>query len=77
MTSQEKLAHAEAQSQNLRVERDMLKSIEHRLLQEKESSYKDQLSRDQLMANIQSIQVSWFRKSPPSLHLRNYPTKCS
>jgi hypothetical protein len=57
MACQENLSRADAQCQNLRVERDMLKSIEQRLLQEKESTYKDQRSRDQLMTNIQSIQV--------------------
>lgn len=61
MATQEKLSRAETQCQSLRIEKDMLKSIEQRLLQEKESMYKDQRSRDLLMANLQSIQV-WFRK---------------
>ena len=57
MATQEKLSHAETQCQCLKIEKDMLKSIEQRLLQEKESFYKDQRSRDLLMSNLQSIQV--------------------
>ena len=58
MTDKERLARAEVAAQNLRAERDMLRSIEQRLLAEKESQAREQRSHQLMMANLQAIQVA-------------------
>ena len=57
MSSQERMTRAEVSAQNLRAERDMLKNIEHRLLQDKEAKAREQASHQLMMANLQAIQV--------------------
>jgi len=58
MAAKERLTRAEVQCQNLRAEKELLKTSESRLLHEKESVIREQRSQSQLMANLQAIQVS-------------------
>ena len=58
MTVQEKFSHADVQLQNMRAERDMLKTAEARLNQEKEGLVREARSQSMLLANLQAIQVS-------------------
>ena len=57
MLAQEKFSHADVQLQNMRAERDMLKTIEARLNQEKEGLIREARSQNMLLANLQAIQV--------------------
>ncbi|MBN3321592.1 TPR protein, partial [Atractosteus spatula] len=57
----EKLALAEVRGENLRKERDMLKLIESRLNQEKESIQAEQRGQNLLLTNLKSIQVTLER----------------
>ena len=57
MAKQTRLAHAEVQVQNLTIEKGLLKNIESRLHEEKESIMREQRSRELMMANLQAIQV--------------------
>ncbi|KAI1891474.1 hypothetical protein AGOR_G00144190 [Albula goreensis] len=57
----ERLAMAEARSENLRKERDMLKMIESRLSQEKESILAEQRGQNLLLTNLKAIQVTLER----------------
>ncbi|XP_064188203.1 translocated promoter region b, nuclear basket protein isoform X2 [Anguilla rostrata] len=57
----ERLAMAEARSENLRKERDMLKMVESRLSQEKDSILAERRGQNMLLTNLQSIQVTLER----------------
>lgn len=57
MVAQEKLAKSDVTIENLKAERDLLKGVEARLLQEKESVMKEQTHQSRLMANLQAVQV--------------------
>ncbi|KAG9351114.1 hypothetical protein JZ751_025004 [Albula glossodonta] len=57
----ERLAMAEARSENLRKERDMLKMVESRLSQEKESILAEQRGQNLLLTNLKAIQVTLER----------------
>lgn len=63
MVAQEKLAKSDVTIENLKAERDLLKGVEARLLQEKESVMKEQQHQSRLMANLQAVQVSYFKFS--------------
>ncbi|PRD30611.1 UNVERIFIED_CONTAM: Tpr [Trichonephila clavipes] len=56
MIAQEKAAQAKVTIENLKAERDLLKSVETRLLQEKESVIKEQQHQSRMMANLQTVQ---------------------
>ncbi|XP_054717730.1 nucleoprotein TPR-like [Uloborus diversus] len=56
MVAQEKLAKSEVTIENLKAERDLLKNVESRLLQEKESIAREQQHQTKLMANLQAVQ---------------------
>uniref|UniRef100_H2M097 Nucleoprotein TPR n=1 Tax=Oryzias latipes TaxID=8090 RepID=H2M097_ORYLA len=60
-TAKEKLAMAQAHAENLRKEKDMLKLLESRLTQEKETILNQQQSQNLLLTNLQSIQASLER----------------
>ncbi|XP_052073511.1 nucleoprotein TPR-like isoform X6 [Mytilus californianus] len=55
MSSQENLARAQAQAQNYKMEKELLKSSEGRLLQEIESHRRERQSQSMLMANLEAI----------------------
>ena len=57
MSVQEQLSQATARSDNLRAERDIIKSSEQRLLVELESCRRERQSQAMLMGNLQAIQV--------------------
>ncbi|XP_055043154.2 translocated promoter region b, nuclear basket protein isoform X1 [Misgurnus anguillicaudatus] len=57
----EKRALAESEAENLRKERDMLKMVEARLTQEKESIQAQQLGQSLLLTNLKSIQATLER----------------
>ncbi|KAI4890931.1 hypothetical protein NFI96_033196 [Prochilodus magdalenae] len=57
----EKLAIAESRVESLRKERDMLKMVEARLMQEKESVLSQQRSQNILLTNLKSIQATLER----------------
>ncbi|XP_036437175.1 translocated promoter region b, nuclear basket protein isoform X2 [Colossoma macropomum] len=57
----EKLAMADSQVESLRKERDMLKVVESRLTQEKESILSQQRSQNLLLTNLKSIQATLER----------------
>uniref|UniRef100_A0A673I9N4 Nucleoprotein TPR n=1 Tax=Sinocyclocheilus rhinocerous TaxID=307959 RepID=A0A673I9N4_9TELE len=57
----EKLSIAESEAENLRKERDMLKMVEIRLTQEKESFQAQQLGQNMLLTNLKSIQATLER----------------
>ncbi|XP_072536890.1 translocated promoter region b, nuclear basket protein isoform X2 [Salminus brasiliensis] len=57
----EKLALAESRVESLRKERDMLKMVESRLSQEKESILSQQRSQNLLLTNLKSIQATLER----------------
>ncbi|XP_048845940.1 nucleoprotein TPR isoform X2 [Brienomyrus brachyistius] len=57
----EKLAVAEVRGENLRKERDMLKMVESRLTQEKESILTEQRGQNLLLTNLKSIQLTLER----------------
>ncbi|XP_050994093.1 translocated promoter region b, nuclear basket protein isoform X3 [Labeo rohita] len=57
----EKLSSAESEAENLRKERDMLKMVEIRLTQEKESFQAQQLGQNMLLTNLKSIQATLER----------------
>uniref|UniRef100_A0A669CFJ6 Nucleoprotein TPR n=1 Tax=Oreochromis niloticus TaxID=8128 RepID=A0A669CFJ6_ORENI len=59
--SKEKLAMAEGRAENLRKERDMLKLVESRLNQEKETILSQQQSQNLLLTNLQAIQATLER----------------
>lgn len=48
----------QSEAKNLRKERDMLKMVEIRLTQEKESFQAQQLGQTMLLTNLKSIQVT-------------------
>uniref|UniRef100_A0A672R9L1 Nucleoprotein TPR n=1 Tax=Sinocyclocheilus grahami TaxID=75366 RepID=A0A672R9L1_SINGR len=54
----EKLSIAESEAENLRKERDMLKMVEIRLTQEKESFQAQRLGQNMLLTNLKSIQAT-------------------
>uniref|UniRef100_A0A3B3BI52 Nucleoprotein TPR n=1 Tax=Oryzias melastigma TaxID=30732 RepID=A0A3B3BI52_ORYME len=60
-TAKEKLNMAEGHAENLRKERDMLKLLESRLTQEKETILNQQQSQNLLLTNLQSIQATLER----------------
>lgn len=57
MTAQDGLTRAEVSCQNLRAEKEILRSGKDRLVQEIDSLRHDQQSRDFLLINLQTIQV--------------------
>uniref|UniRef100_A0A674DEH9 Nucleoprotein TPR n=1 Tax=Salmo trutta TaxID=8032 RepID=A0A674DEH9_SALTR len=57
----EKLAMAEVRGENLKKERDMLKSAESRLSQEKEAMMAEQRNQNLLLTNLKSIQLTMER----------------
>ncbi|XP_052390794.1 nucleoprotein TPR [Carassius gibelio] len=57
----EKLSIVESEAENLRKERDMLKMVEIRLTQEKESFQAQQLGQNMLLTNLKSIQANLDR----------------
>ncbi|XP_066548647.1 nucleoprotein TPR isoform X2 [Amia ocellicauda] len=57
----EKLAVAEVRNENLRKERDMLKIVESRLNQERESILAEQRGQNLLLTNLKSIQLTLER----------------
>ncbi|XP_070816529.1 translocated promoter region b, nuclear basket protein isoform X2 [Chaetodon trifascialis] len=59
--TKEKVAMAEGQSENLRKERDMLKLVESRLNQEKETILSQQQTQNLLLTNLQTIQATLER----------------
>ncbi|XP_028258741.1 translocated promoter region b, nuclear basket protein [Parambassis ranga] len=59
--AKEKLAMAEGRAENLRKERDMLKLVESRLNQEKESILSQQQSQNLLLTNLQAFQATLER----------------
>ncbi|GBM37299.1 Nucleoprotein TPR [Araneus ventricosus] len=56
MIAQEKIAKSDVTIENLKAERDLLKSVEMRLLQEKESVVREQQHQSRMMANLQAVQ---------------------
>ncbi len=58
MVAQEQYSQADAQVQTLRAERDMLKSSEVRIMQERDSLMREARSQNVLLSNLQAIQVS-------------------
>ncbi|CAH1773591.1 unnamed protein product, partial [Owenia fusiformis] len=56
MSSQENLARAQVQCDNLRAEKQLLKTAEERLILEKESLYREQRSQNVVLANLQTLQ---------------------
>uniref|UniRef100_A0A8C5I357 Nucleoprotein TPR n=1 Tax=Gouania willdenowi TaxID=441366 RepID=A0A8C5I357_GOUWI len=59
--AKEKLSMAEGRAENLRKERDMLKLVESRLNQEKDSIQCQQQSQNVLLTNLQTIQATLER----------------
>ncbi|XP_039984449.1 translocated promoter region b, nuclear basket protein [Xiphias gladius] len=59
--AKEKLAMAEGRAEGLRKEREMLKLVESRLTQEKETTQSQQQSQNLLLANLQTIQATLER----------------
>ncbi|XP_026179071.1 translocated promoter region b, nuclear basket protein isoform X2 [Mastacembelus armatus] len=59
--AKEKFTIAEGQAESLRKERDMLKLVESRLMQEKETMQSQQQSQNLLLTNLQAIQASLER----------------
>ncbi|KAM4739914.1 translocated promoter region b, nuclear basket protein isoform 2-T2 [Anableps anableps] len=59
--AKEKLTMTEGQAENLRKERDMLKLVESRLNQEKETIVSQQQSQNLLLTNLQTIQATLER----------------
>ncbi|TRY56833.1 hypothetical protein DNTS_004104 [Danionella cerebrum] len=57
----EKLTMAESRSENFRKERDILKQVENRLIQEKESILNEQRSQNLLLTNLKSMQLTMER----------------
>ncbi|XP_051556343.1 nucleoprotein TPR-like isoform X2 [Myxocyprinus asiaticus] len=57
----EKLAMAEMRIENIRKERDILKQVENRLAQEKESILTEQRGQNLLLTNLKSIQLTMER----------------
>ncbi|XP_051554060.1 nucleoprotein TPR-like isoform X2 [Myxocyprinus asiaticus] len=57
----EKLSMAELRVENMRKERDILKQVENRLAQEKESILTEQRGQNLLLTNIKSIQLTMER----------------
>lgn len=58
MGAQEMVTRLQVQCQNLRLEKDLLKSAEARLLQEKENLLREQGSQNILLTSLQTIQAS-------------------
>ncbi|KAM3875994.1 translocated promoter region b, nuclear basket protein [Diretmus argenteus] len=59
--AQEKLTMAEGRCESLRKEKDMLKLVESRLTQEKETTQSQQRSQNLLLTNLQAIQTTLER----------------
>ncbi|KAG8185285.1 hypothetical protein JTE90_023894 [Oedothorax gibbosus] len=56
MVAHEKIAKSDVTIENLKAERDLLKGVEARLLQEKESVVREQQHQSRMMANLQAVQ---------------------
>ncbi|MED6275380.1 hypothetical protein CHARACLAT_025992, partial [Characodon lateralis] len=67
--AKEKLTMTEGQAQNLRKERDMLKLVESRLNQEKETTMSQQQGQNLLLTNLQAIQAT-LERSEADAHQR-------
>uniref|UniRef100_A0A665W9I2 Nucleoprotein TPR n=1 Tax=Echeneis naucrates TaxID=173247 RepID=A0A665W9I2_ECHNA len=61
--AKEKLSIAEGRAEGLRKERDMLKLVESRLTQEKETIQSQQQCQTMLLTNLQTIQVATLQRS--------------
>ena len=57
MSVQEQLSQAQARGENVRAEKDIIKSSEQRLLAELDSVRRERQTQTMLMANLQAIQV--------------------
>lgn len=57
MTTQEQLSQAQARSDNIRAEKDLIRSSEQRVMAELESIRRERHTQTMLMANLQAIQV--------------------
>lgn len=69
MSAKESLARAEAQRDNLRIEKEIVKSSEGRILNELENVRRERHSQSMLMANLQAIQVMIFNIHVPCVTL--------
>ena len=58
MSAQTSLSHSEARLNTITQERDVLKTVETRLVQERESLLREQKTEKLVTANLQAIQVS-------------------
>ncbi|XP_056131900.1 translocated promoter region b, nuclear basket protein [Lampris incognitus] len=67
--AQQKLILAEGRAENLRKERDMLKLVEAKLTQEKETILSQQRSQNLLLTNLQAIQAT-LERSETDIHQR-------
>ncbi|KAK5623407.1 hypothetical protein CRENBAI_014854 [Crenichthys baileyi] len=67
--AKEKLTMTEGEAQNLRKERDLLKLVESRLNQEKETTMSQQQSQNLLLTNLQAIQTT-LERSEADAHQR-------
>lgn len=56
LATQEKLSRSEVMGENLRLERELLKSVETRLLQEKQRLHKEHTGQAMVVANLRAIQ---------------------
>jgi hypothetical protein len=57
MAAQEQIAKAEARVENLRAEKDLIRSSEQRVMIELECIRRERQTQTMLMANLQAIQV--------------------
>ncbi|XP_067310032.1 nucleoprotein TPR isoform X2 [Pseudorasbora parva] len=67
----EKLTMAELRVENIRKERDILKQVENRLTQEKESVLTEQRGQNLLLTNLKSIQLIMERSETETKQLYN------
>ncbi|KAI7809880.1 nucleoprotein TPR isoform X2 [Triplophysa rosa] len=67
----EKLAMAELRVENTRKEQDILKQVENRLTQEKESILTEQRNQNLLLTNLKSIQLTMERSEMETKHRYN------
>ncbi|XP_023233101.1 nucleoprotein TPR-like [Centruroides sculpturatus] len=70
MATQEKLAKAEVLIENLQAERNLLKSVESRLVQEKDTLLREKQQQSRLTANLQAVQLtnvqSFYKEAKPN-----------
>ncbi|XP_067141450.1 nucleoprotein TPR-like isoform X3 [Centruroides vittatus] len=76
MATQEKLAKAEVLIENLQAERNLLKSVESRLVQEKDTLLREKQQQSRLTANLQAVQNNLERLESETHHyLKNQVEK--